>query len=243
MLSAGRARVLRWAAIAATALSSALLMPASAQAAPPVTLGGGSGVYVEQLDDEGMVAECTLTAIGYDNENRLVGLTAGHCGEIGARIAAEYTQSGGIGVIANKYDGNDWAVIHFDADRVIPTRQVAQSVINGLGGAPKLGDMACKNGRTTGYTCGVVWDVNPAWFRSQVCADHGDSGAPVLLGDRLVGMIVAGTSIDVGPVSLELPSCKGAGDLIYQPDLSTTMDMVLADINRKGGVGAGFRVF
>ncbi|MEV6770988.1 S1 family peptidase [Nocardia sp. NPDC051030] len=243
MFATGRARVLRWAAVVTAVLGSTVLFTGgTADAIAPVVLGGGSGIYIEQIDGSDSSAECTLTAIGYDRENRLVGLTAGHCGQVGSRIAAEYTRSGGIGKIAEKSEGNDWAIIEFDASRVNPTRQVAQSVINGVGSAPKIGDVPCKNGRTTGYTCGPVWEVKPAYFRSQVCADHGDSGAPVILGDRLIGMIVAGTDIELGPVSIDLPSCKGAGDLIHEPDLSTNIGMVLADIDRNNGVGAGFRL-
>ncbi|MCU1642737.1 MAG: hypothetical protein JWN03_3012 [Nocardia sp.] len=244
MFVTGRARVLSWAAVVATALSSTtFLLTGTADAAPVVTLGGGSGIYVEQLDDPTTLADCTLTTIGYDHDGKLVGITAGHCGEVGARIAAEYTHSGGIGVIANKSAGNDWSVIDFDPTRVNPTKQVAQSVINSVGAPPNIGDMACKNGRTTGYTCGPVWETNRNWFRSQVCANHGDSGAPVILGDRLVGMVVAGTDFDAGPIDIQLPACTGAGDLIHAPELSTTMTMVLADIDRHGGVGAGFHPF
>ncbi|MGV9414289.1 S1 family peptidase [Nocardia sp. NPDC003693] len=243
MLSAGRARILRWAVVAATALSSTLLITGTADAAPFVVLGGGSGVHVEQIDETGGTADCTLTAVGYDSADRLVALTAGHCGQVGSRIAAEYTRSGGIGVIAEKSEGNDWAVILLDPERVSPTRQVGPTSINGLGAPPRLGDMACKNGRTTGYTCGLVWETHNSYFRSQVCANHGDSGAPVLVGDRLVGMVVAGQDFELGPITVDLAPCKGAGDILHQPEISTTIAMVLADIDRRGGVGAGFRVF
>ncbi|MBL1073345.1 peptidase S1 [Nocardia sp. 2] len=243
MFTTGRARVLRWAAAIGIALSSTLLTAGVADAAPMVTLGGGSGVYVEQLDGTNSAAECTLTAVGYDRENRLVALTAGHCGEVGARIAAEYTRSGGIGVIANKDDYFDWAVIALDPDRVLPTRQVGPSVINGIGAGPRVGDIACKNGRTTGYTCGPVWETNETFFRSQVCANHGDSGGPVLLGDRLIGMVVAGQEFELGPVTIDMQPCKGAGDLLHTPEIATTISSVLADIDASGGVGAGFRPF
>ncbi|MGW4351353.1 S1 family peptidase [Nocardia sp. NPDC004582] len=242
MKSAGRARVLHWAAAAVTAVSSTLLFAGTADAAPVVTLGGGSGVYVEDLQDATSVSECTITAMGYDNKNQLVGLTAGHCGEVGARIAAEYTRSGGIGVIAEKDEEMDWAIIVFNPERVIPTRQVAQSVINSVGAPPQIGENVCKNGRTTGFTCGPVWETKSTYFRSQVCANHGDSGAPVLRGDQLVGMVVAGTDFRAGPITVELPLCTGGGNLIHEPELSTNITAVLADIDHHGGAGAGFRV-
>ncbi|WP_029930441.1 S1 family peptidase [Nocardia otitidiscaviarum] len=244
MIAIGRARILRWAVVAAMALGGSVLTAGAAQAAPAAVLGGGSGIYVEQLDDPTTIGECTLTAIGFDRDDRLVGLTAGHCGEVGARIAAEYSiDSGTIGVIAEKSEGNDWAVIAFDPDRVAPTRQVAQTVINGVGAPPNIGDNVCKNGRTTGFTCGVVWETKPGYFRSQVCADQGDSGGPVLLGDQLVGMIVAGSEVRIGPLSIDPGACAGGGDFIHRPEVSTNITLVLGDIDHRGGVGAGFRVF
>ncbi|WP_231387239.1 S1 family peptidase [Nocardia sp. BMG111209] len=248
MGAASRARSVRRVLVlmaASVSTGAAVLAGAGTAAADgPAVVGGGSGVFVEQLDDPNSIGACTVTAVGFDADNRLVGLTAGHCGEVGARILAEESvHSGVIGVIANKSAGGDWGVIQFDPGRVAPTRQVAQSVINGVGAPPRVGDIACKNGRTTGYTCGLVWESNPVFFRSQVCANHGDSGAPVLLGDRLVGMVIGAADVDAGPVSVELPMCEGAGDLVHEPEVATTISAVLADINAHGGVGAGFRTF
>ncbi len=243
MFAAGRARVVSWAAATATALAAAAFTTGTAAADAPVTLGGGSGIIVEQLDDPGKAADCTLTAIGYDHDNRLVGLTAGHCGQIGSRLLAEYDPHAGvIGRVTAKSEDLDWAVIEFDAARVVATRQVTQSVINGVAAGPGVGDNVCKNGRTTGYTCGIVWETHQAWFASHVCADHGDSGAPVLRGDQLIGMVVAGKDFQVGPVTVPLPSCQGAGDVIHQPDAATTIQIVLRDIDRTGGPGSGFRL-
>ncbi|MFF0489607.1 S1 family peptidase [Nocardia sp. NPDC004068] len=208
-----------------------------------MTLGGGSGIIVEQLDDPGMAADCTLTAVGRDGADRLVGLTAGHCGQVGSRLLAEYDPKAGVvGRITAKSEEMDWAVIEFDPARVVPTRRVTQSEINGVGGAPGVGDNVCKNGRTTGFTCGIVWETHPAWFASHVCADHGDSGSPVLRGDQLIGMVVAGKDFQVGPITVPLPSCQGAGDVIHQPDAATDIQMVLRDIDRQAGPGAGFRL-
>lgn len=243
MFAAGRARILRCAAAVLLALGGTALMSGTAAAAGPVVLGGGSGIYVEQPDPN-YVSNCTITAVGYDRNDQLVGLTAGHCGAVGARIAAEASpKSGAIGVIANKSDDADWAVIALDPDRVTPTRVVAQSVINGFGRAPEVGNTVCKNGRTTGFTCGLAWETHPGWFRSQVCANHGDSGAPVLIGDRLVGMVIAGSDFKAGPITVPLPLCTSGANPIHQPELSTTMALVLGDIDRSGGAGAGFRLF
>ncbi len=65
------------------------------------------------------------------------------------------------------------------------------------------GDVACKLGRTTGYSCGVVWGPGeePGTIVSQVCGQPGDSGRPVTVNNRLVGMIH-------GAFAEDLPTCR-----------------------------------
>ena len=61
--------------VGAVALGLGLLGAGAAHAqAGPAVLGGGSGIIIDNQ------FECTLTTIGNDGAGRLVGLTAGHCG-------------------------------------------------------------------------------------------------------------------------------------------------------------------
>lgn len=229
-------------AAAAVVFSIALVPPSTAVAAGPAVLGGGAGIAIGTSEPD-LFSLCTLTAIGFDGAGRLVGITAGHCGEVGAPVYAE--KSLGTGVLGRLAELDyywDWAVIEFDAAKVIPTRQITQSVLNGVGAPPVPLEMVCKNGRTTGFTCGPVWQEMPEGFSSHVCADYGDSGSPVLVGDQLVGMIVSGQPLDLGSVDVRLPSCANPANPIHEPDLSTGIGNVLADINQHGGVGAGFRL-
>ncbi|RMI30844.1 peptidase S1 [Nocardia stercoris] len=215
----------------------------TAHADPTVPLGGGSGILIEDLSDATSASACTITAVGTDRDNDLVALTAGHCGEIGARVAAEENlHAGSVGVIVNKSSTGDWAVIVLNPGKVAPVRQVGPTVIDTVGGHPRVGDLACKNGRTTGFTCGPIWETHSTYFRSELCANHGDSGAPVLEGNRVVGMVVAGTDFTAGPIDIPLPDCTGPGDLIHEPELATDFAGVLADIDRGGGPGAGFHL-
>lgn len=83
-----------------------------------------------------------------------------------------------------------------------------------------------QKGRTTGNTCGVAWgDVfgtnSETW--TQMCVLEGDSGAPVVVGSTLVGMVNAYLAV----------GCFG-------PEVGTTMSVIMNDINRRGDVGAGF---
>ncbi|RJO76953.1 serine protease [Nocardia panacis] len=204
----------------AVALGAALLGTGTAQAAGPV-IGGGSGIVIDNQ------FECTVTTVGYDGAGRLVGLTAGHCGEAGSLVTAEANRGAGvIGRFAYANHDLDYAVIQFDPDRITPVNTVGRVTITGLGAPAQFPQIVCKEGRTTGNTCGISWgDVFQSnvetW--SQMCVVEGDSGAPVVVGTTLVGMVNAYLAV----------ACFG-------PEVGTNMSAILGDINARGDVGAGF---
>ncbi|WP_370329522.1 serine protease [Mycolicibacterium hippocampi] len=209
-------------------LMSGIVAPAHADS--PVTLGGGSGLVVngETL--------CTLTTIGTDNRGSLIGFTSAHCGGPGAVVAAEGDESAGVvGTMVAGNDGLDYAVIEFDRAKVIPTSSVNGFRIDGLGPDPTFGDVACKLGRTTGYSCGVTWGPGeePGTIVNQVCGQPGDSGAPVTVDNRLVGMIH-------GAFSEELPTCVIKFIPLHTPAVTMSFNTQLADITAKGRPGSGF---
>lgn len=208
----------------------AILSPARAHAAPPVVLGGGSGIAVNGE------SFCTLTAIGHDNAGRLIGFTSAHCGGPGAVVSAE--GANGAGVLGKMVAGNDlldYAVIEFDPAKVTPTNNVNGFQIDGLGPDPAFGEIACKLGRTTGYSCGVTWGPgqDPGTIVNQVCGQPGDSGAPVTVNNRLVGMIH-------GAYSEELPTCVVKFVPLHTPAVTMSFNTQLADITAKNRPGTGF---
>ncbi len=193
---------------------------AQAAAGPPV-IGGGSGIIIDNQ------FECTVTTIGHDRTGHLVGLTAGHCGEAGAQVWSE--QNRGAGVIGHFVYSNhdlDYAVIEFDPGRVVPVNRVGNVAITRVGAPAQFPAIVCKEGRTTGNTCGVaygdVFQTDETW--SQMCVVEGDSGAPVVMGTTLVGMVNAYLAV----------ACFG-------PEVGTNMNAVMHDLNVRGGVGAGYR--
>ncbi|MGE2834109.1 serine protease [Mycobacterium sp. SMC-4] len=201
-----------------------------AAAAPAVTLGGGSGLVVngETL--------CTLTAIGTDNRGSLVGFTSAHCGGPGAVVAAEGAEAAGpVGRMVAGNDILDYAVIEFDPQKVNPVSEVKGFRIDGLAPDPRFGDVACKLGRTTGYSCGVTWGPGkePGTIVNQVCGQPGDSGAPVTVNNRLVGMIH-------GAFSEELPTCVLKYIPLHTPAVTMSFNTQLGDITAKGRPGTGF---
>ncbi|QDQ99262.1 serine protease [Tomitella fengzijianii] len=198
--------------------------PATAAPAQAV-LGGGSGILL--ADAAGDVAACTLTTIGHDGAGRLVGITAGHCGDPGDAVIPEFGWDGTpVGTIVDDYPALDVAVVQFDPARVAPVNQVGGMTITGTGSPVDFPGVACKDGRTTGVTCGVTWLTDTVRHETwtQICVMEGDSGAPVVVGTTLVGMINA---------FIQVPCLS--------PTVGTTMDAALGAINAAGGVGAGFR--
>ncbi|WP_067649454.1 S1 family peptidase [Nocardia harenae] len=208
-----------------TAGAALALVPLGAGAAAaqdaPVPVGGGSGIVV------GNTAQCTVTTIGYDAAGRLVGLTAGHCGDAGATVVAERDHDlGVVGRFVHSDPNLDYAVIQFDPAKVTPVNRVGNATITGIGAPAQFPAVVCKKGRTSGETCGVAWGdvLNTAqetW--TQLCVLEGDSGAPVMVGSTLVGMVNAYLAI----------GCLG-------PEVGTTMAAIVADLDARGAVGAGF---
>jgi hypothetical protein len=211
----------------------ALIMAGSAAVAhaqAPVALGGGSGLVV---DGETL---CTLTAIGTDNQGNLIGFTSAHCGGPGAVVGSESAQNAGVvGTMVAGNESLDYAVIKFDRAKVTPVNEVNGFRIDGLGPDPAFGDVACKLGRTTGYSCGVTWGPGqePGTILNQVCGGPGDSGGPVTVNNRLVGMLH-------GAFSEDLPTCVVKFIPLHTPAVTMSFNTQLADITAKGRPGSGF---
>ncbi|EFV12833.1 trypsin-like serine protease [Segniliparus rugosus] len=176
--------------VLAAALASALCAVSTAAVATAddrVPLGAGSPIIV--VGQEKLA--CTLTAIGHDVNDDIVGLTAGHCGDVGDSVVSEVDQdAGSLGRLEKKRSNPDIGVIKFNPSRVIPTARTGKLVITGLSrDLPRPGTMACKLGRTTGWTCGQMTPTNRMSHTAKICIAKGDSGAPVVIGSTLVGMV------------------------------------------------------
>ena len=201
-----------------------------ARADAPVPLGGGSGIVIDRD------AFCTLTAIGNDNRGNLIGFTSAHCGGPGAQVSSEAAADAGtLGTMVAGNDGLDYAVIQFDPHKVQPVDTVNGFLIDGVAPDPVFGQVACKLGRTTGYSCGVTWGPGdkPGTILNQVCGQPGDSGAPVTVDNHLVGMIH-------GAFSEDLPTCIVKFVPLHTPAVTISMNSVLSDINAKSRPGSGF---
>jgi len=195
-----------------------------------VELGGGAGLVVNGD------TYCTLTAIGNDNTGALIGFTSAHCGGPGAQVAAEAnTDNGVIGTMVAGNDSLDYAVIRFDPAKVQPVANYNGFLIDGIGPDPTFGQVACKLGRTTGYSCGVTWGPgqDPGTIVNQVCGQPGDSGAPVTVNNKLVGMIH-------GAFSEDLPTCVIKFIPLHTPAVTMSINTILGDVAAKDRPGTGF---
>jgi hypothetical protein len=227
----------RWQeAVPAGLVAAVLAFVFSVLAAPvvhaqePVALGGGSGIVIDGD------TFCTLTAIGHDNAGSLIGFTSAHCGGPGAQVAAEGAEDRGVlGTMVAGNEGLDYAVIQFDPSLVRAVPEVNGFRIDGIGPDPVFGEVACKLGRTTGYSCGVTWGPGeqPGTIVNQVCGQPGDSGAPVTVNNQLVGMIH-------GAFSEDLPTCVVKFVPLHTPAVTMSINAVLADITAKNRAGSGF---
>ncbi|MFC9999327.1 hypothetical protein [Nocardia sp. NPDC127526] len=223
----------RWALPAVVAATVGLLPAAPAQAGPPAALGGGSGIVF------GGGATCSLTTIGYDRAGRLVGFTAGHCAEAGTPVSGEqFPDAGVVGVVVSSDAQLDYAVIEFDAGAVVPLRTVGGTTITGIGEPPPAGNVVCQNGRTSGRACGLVWASSPYGFIDQACSGYGDSGGPLTVGDRLVGMVSGPLINDTRVLRF---SCTDGNNPLHTPVIAVSFDAVRSVVNASKGVGAGFQ--
>lgn len=190
--------------------------------------GPGTPVFV------GRDSMCTLTVAGYDEAGNKVGLTAGHCGEVGDRVSsADSWQMGTTGTVVSKNPYLDYSVIQFD-ERAEVSRGYNGVYAHGVGGGVRPGQVTCKRGVATGTTCGVVYAHGEEVQVNQVCAMVGDSGAPLFRDGRVVGAVTGG----IGGLSCRTP-WQGA---IHSPTTASNLDAVTADMDRRGGVGSGFRL-
>ena len=235
-----------WAMLFAVALVGSLLTSATAfapnaqaQQARPV-LGGGTPLLFD-----GGQALCTATASGWDNANRAVVFTAGHCSsEIGE--AVDVPGAGAAGYVVARNEILDYTVVQVDPNKVELVRQAG---VVDRGAPPNQGDEICKVGASTGLTCGPTWQVADNTIYSQVCAGRGDSGGPVMNGDRLVGMLNGGTmpplaqDAGVGSVGNRLPECFISWQHpFFLPAYGTTFDAIIGDVTARNWPGAGFRM-
>lgn len=195
----------------------------------PILVGNGDGRAV-----------CTLTAAGRDSADRLIGITAGHCGGPGAEVRSMDAVGAGVVGAVQRVDATfDYSVLVLNS-RAVPASTYGDTRVASVGELPKPGEIACKQGVATGRSCGPTWlqdapgSAGGPHVSTQICAAPGDSGAPVFVGDRLVAMVKGANSAPACTTPLQGP--------VFAPTVVTSVRAQIDDMNLHGGPGGGFRL-
>jgi hypothetical protein len=204
-------------------------VPAAAEDIRPTVLVGPSTPLIVGG------AVCTATAAGYDAAGNAVAVTAGHCGAPGDEVRSADDPEGTVVGTFQRRGAVDNGVILLNGNAQVTSAYNAAVLHSAGGPLPGAGAQVCKTGIATGTSCGPVVVTGSPGFAMHVCSSHGDSGAPVYAGGRLVGLLSGGFA--------GVPSCRTPlqGPL-HSPVTAVTWDAVVAEMNSVGGVGAGFRV-
>ena len=164
-----------------------LLISAPANAQPVVS----NGVKITPtLEFEGY---CTLGAVGYDHAGNKVGITAGHCDAYngGPLYLHDTKQHIGEFVYSNHDPSFDYAVVKLD-DNVFLSSNGPNLRVDQVGSEAQFGEILCKDGRTTGVTCGLILSWNNGLIHGEILTTgymwQGDSGGPLVRGTELVGI-------------------------------------------------------
>lgn len=227
--------------IAAAAMVVTPMAVSAPAASAAETVSNGIAVTTNAVDAPGK-DYCTLGAAGTDNSGNKVGITAAHCFSHEADGAVIYKATGTnratrtpIGVISHRGtyvhptptgDNRDWLVIKFDDD-VNLTSNGPGARITSTAAAITSGQFinGCKDGVTSGVTCGIVSTVSPTKYQNFAFMDSGDSGGPFFVNNN------------------EWAGINQARTFPFGPSTYVRADKIVADINAgTNAVGKGFVV-
>lgn len=217
-------RVVRW---AERTFGDALVVDSYRHASRPLYCGGqyscdpplrsGLAIY-------GGNTRCTSAFMAYDRSGYYM-MTAGHCTEAASYWEVPTYSYGyqGVGSTANYHFGyyGDYAIVRISDTAFWQPRgwvYTTQPIRNW--DYDYVGQYVCKQGSTTGYTCGQITDVNATvqypgrtltgmtW--STACVSPGDSGSGVYDGSTAHGILSGGPNSGCGmihePISRALSS-------------------------------------
>lgn len=192
---------------AAVTVALTALIPASGASADPLITVSNGMKWTPTDQYEGF---CSMGPVGFDNQGRMIGLTAGHCtpqpgDPAGGSVWAYNDKAAGpIGYIdyiglgaANQ--NTDYMVIVFDQAKVALSSTSPNGVrVDKLPTKAKPGTFttAKKDGAASGITSGFVCSTYPEWFNSTAGLSQGDSGSAMTDGKGAVTGI--NIQVDIG---------------------------------------------
>lgn len=200
---------------AAALVFSGLIMAPAAQAAPVVSNGiawSPNAQYpgLPALPDKPFGDYCTMGWVGYGPGGDKVGVSAAHCvagKPDGAPVYRWLPGTGGgrelIGHIGFRDNNVDWVVIRFVSNAIVTANGPALR-IDSIGVDNPAGN-SCKDGQSTGVTCGQIVGQNATRIFTTGYAFNGDSGGPLAQGNSIIGLTRGATQqgfeyIKIAPV-------------------------------------------
>lgn len=224
-------------AVAVLAAACAIAAPA-ASAATGVVSNGIAWTTHANPDPDNARDYCTMGAVGTDSSGNKVGISAAHCiwrEPVGATVYRWARTAAGrtpIGTLSHRGDhtdiATDWTVIKFNDDATL-TSNGPGARITAIAPAtlPQI-TIGCKDGITTGVTCGVITARSTSNYWNLAYIDGGDSGGPFFVNDHDWAGINHG-------VTSGFPGVPGT---VY-----VRATKILADIEAQSDpVGKGFRI-
>lgn len=197
---------------ATAALVATPLVVAAPTASAAETVSNGIAVTTNAVDAAGR-DYCTLGAAGTDATGNKVGITAAHCFAHEPDGATIYKATGtdravrtAIGTISHRGNysnpvsdtSRDWLVIKFNDDVVLSSNGPGARITSTA--APLSGFInGCKDGVSSGVTCGIVTQVAPSHYRNHAFMDAGDSGGPFFVRSNQWAGINRSFTIPFGP--------------------------------------------
>ncbi len=184
-------------AVAVLAAACALAAPA-ASAATGVVSNGIAWTTNATPDPDQANDYCTLGAVGTDSSGNKVGISAAHCishmpdGSTVYRWARTAAGRTPIGTLSHRGDYSnpvtsaisDWVVMDLNDDAVL-TSNGPGARITGIAPAslPQV-TIGCKDGISSGVTCGVITARSTANYWNLAYMTAGDSGGPFFVNDH-----------------------------------------------------------
>lgn len=209
------------------AVIATTLTPANADT--PATLSAGSQ-YWPSADGRTQNGMCTIAAVGYDRHGDKVALTAGHCAAGNSvaitpagKLLGSFGPATAIQGMAATGTDMDYVFIRLHPSVVLVDDPRTPVNITAIG-TPQPWTVACKYGHgmlNVGERCGLITGTTGNVGCSTIAMFFGDSGGPVYVGNRLIG-VVSGLFGSCGVMTF------------------FRADHIIRHATQTGGVGAGF---
>ncbi|MFE2045984.1 S1 family peptidase [Streptomyces sp. NPDC059477] len=172
-------------------------------------LSGGDGIHAS-------TARCTA-GVNVRGGSEFYVITAGHC----TRGATTWYTDPGLTTpigptTATSYPGNDFGLIRHTNPAVPRPGTIGAVDVTGAA-TGTIGLVVCHRGAVSGVRCGRITALNATvnyggaeivygLIQTNICAEPGDSGAPLYAGDKVIGILSGGSG-----------GCTTGGTGYYQP--------------------------